>query len=119
MIVDLDTMGISQASFSGRVLTAFKRDQIFSLGQLDRMTDSELTALHGIGTVSLLLLRDEIDRIRGTQRGGQALHVVTGQSLMRPRGIDPLMPKLKAERSSPKPFDFPLEPSEQRSDPPA
>lgn len=64
MTIDLENLGIASASFPTRVVTAMKRAQIESLGQIDRMSDDDLTCLHGIGGATVRFMRETIDETR-------------------------------------------------------
>ena len=63
MTIDLENLGVASAAFPARVVTAMKRAQITSLGQIDRISDDDLASLHRIGGATVRFMRKTIDEL--------------------------------------------------------
>lgn len=83
MTIDLESMSIASGAFSSRVVTALRRAQIGSLGQIDQMSDDELTSIHGIGLETVRSLRRTIAEFRA--RRGIRATVRTSNAAAGPR----------------------------------
>ena len=83
MNTDLESINVTSSELPTRVITALKRAQIGSFGQIDRMSDADLTSLHGIGAVTARFIRATIAQLReGTLRSAPGVPFPTARGLV-------------------------------------